>query len=338
MTFNKNSIKSLLVGFLALLLSCLLCACGGEEKDAPLTQDGFTFVWVGDGYEVESYVGKETVVTVPAEINGLPVISVGKRAFYKHETVRTVILSDGITSVKEEAFASCPSLVGVNMPDTLLSLDTGVFKSCTALSKIRFSAALSKISKDLFHECSALTELSLPDQIAYIDDGAFQNCTSLSSVKLPKDTTYLGACFIGCISLKTVTIPKNVRAIEPNTFWQCRALADITFSDNVTVIGDGAFHACVSLQSVRFPRHLTKIGIGAFEDCTALSSVTLFAITDSKGNPAPFYIEKNAFLGCSLLTTVHYNGTEAQFAALTVTEEGNGAFFATEISYSNTQN
>ncbi|MDO4982692.1 MAG: InlB B-repeat-containing protein, partial [Eubacteriales bacterium] len=84
--------------------------------------------------------------------------------------------------------------------------------------------------------------------------------------------------------------------------------------DGVIDIGLGAFYSCTGLTSLILPETVVSIGINAFSDCTGLTEVKL-------PNSLTF-MGAGAFGGCTGLTDVYFDGTQAQWDAITV-EEGN---------------
>jgi hypothetical protein len=83
----------------------------------------------------------------------------------------------------------------------------------------------------------------------------------------------------------------------------------VTIPDSVTSIEDYAFSYCEGLNSVTIGSGVTSIGYSAFEGCSGLTSVTIGSGVTS--------IDGSAFLECSSLTSIKYNGTVAQWKAIT---------------------
>lgn len=81
--------------------------------------------------------------------------------------------------------------------------------------------------------------------------------------------------FAGCASLKSITIPPNVKEIPYNTFQNCTSLEEVSIPDGVTLIGERAFRNCVNLKHVTLPSSLNKLGRTAFDGCTALEKPVL---------------------------------------------------------------
>ena len=101
----------------------------------------------------------------------------------------------------------------------------------------------------------------------------------------------------------------NLETIRKHAFYNCTSLSSVTIPNSVTTICTGAFHSCTSLSSVTIPNSVTTIGDVAFYDCTSLSSVTIPNSVTTIGN--------SAFYNCTSLSNINFNGTIAQWKAIT---------------------
>ncbi|GHT48502.1 hypothetical protein FACS1894102_1710 [Spirochaetia bacterium] len=129
---------------------------------------------------------------------------------------------------------------------------------------------------------------------------AFEKNTKISSVILPDTIThifsnYQHAAFLGCTSLKSVILPKNLTVIDDFMFSDCTALTSITIPNSVTSIGNRAFGG-TGLTSIIIPNSVTSIGSGAFGSCRGLTSVTISNSVPSIGS--------QTFYGCKSLTSI----------------------------------
>ena len=144
------------------------------------------------------------------------------------------------------------------------------------------------VGTEAFAMCTGLKEVLLPDGMKIIAPNLFWGCTDLERVELPDSITEIhgssdwmtggrenSGAFAGCASLKSITIPPNVKAIPYNTFQNCTSLEEVSIPDGVTVIGERAFRNCVSLKRVKLPSSLKTLGRTAFEGCTALGNPVL---------------------------------------------------------------
>lgn len=80
-----------------------------------------------------AYLGTETHVTVPRELNGCPVTAIADHAF-RATGVERVTLPDTLREIGWFAFAHCPGLTAVTLPPSVESIGYGAFDGCPALT------------------------------------------------------------------------------------------------------------------------------------------------------------------------------------------------------------
>ena len=240
--------------------------------------------------------------------------------YYIPASLKTVILSDSVTSIGSYAFKNCSGLTNITIPDSVTSIGSSTFNGCSGLTSVTIPDSVTSIGAAAFSECSCLTSVTIPNSVTSIGDYAFYNCSGLTSVTIPNSVTSIGretfngcsgltsvtignsvtmiggGAFYKCTGLTSVTIPDSVTGISFNAFGNCSGLTSVTIPDSVTSIGDGAFKNCSGLTSVTIGKGVTSIGSSAFEGCSGLTSVTISDSVTSIGS--------YAFSGCSGLTTV----------------------------------
>lgn len=146
------------------------------------------------------------------------------------------------SSIADEAFMDCKSLVDVQIPEGVTSIGTSAFFSCENLTSATFPSSLTSIGADAFNECRKLTSVDIPDGMTSISDGAFRECWKLTSFKIPSSVKSIGAgAFLGCKTLTSIKIPDGVVSIGSGAFASCVKLNDIEIPKSVTTIGEGAF-------------------------------------------------------------------------------------------------
>ena len=122
-------------------------------------------------------------------------------------------------------------------------------------------------------------ELIIPSEynakpVTSIGNSAFEDCTGLTSVTIPYSVTSIGgSAFSGCAGLTSVTIPNSVTSIGDWAFSYCTGLISVTIGKGVTSIGNSAFFGCFDLTRVAIPDSVTSIGSYAFSGCTGLTSI-----------------------------------------------------------------
>ncbi len=118
------------------------------ETDAPVSEDAsdlFTYEKKNGEITILSYIGRETAVTVPREIEGCPVVRIGESAF-QGSGVSSVVLPDTVTTIGWFAFSSCSSLASLSASPSLSSIGYGAFDGCPA-SLTLFAPAGSYLSE-----------------------------------------------------------------------------------------------------------------------------------------------------------------------------------------------
>lgn len=103
---------------------------------------------------------------------------------------------------------------------------------------------------------------------------AFNAWESLTNVIIPDSVTSIGAyAFQTCQNLESITIPDSVTSIGSYAFYDCPSLTNITIPNDVTTINDMMFGGCMNLKSVTISNKVTKINMGAFYLCKNLNSI-----------------------------------------------------------------
>ena len=262
------------------------------------------------------------------------VTSIGFFAFYRCNSLTSVVIGDSVTYIYPNAFYDCNSLTSVIIGDSVTLIDQMAFYGCDSLKFNEYSNCkyLGNESNPYF----ALIEASNKDMSNYeihedtkiIAAYAFSECSHLASIIIPDGVTNISYdVFNGCSSLTSVVIPDSVTSISGSAFESCTSLTSVVIPDSVTSIGRGAFYGCTSLTSIVIPDSVTSISWMAFYGCTSLASVV---IPDSVTN-----IDDDAFFGCDSLTDVYYTGTEEEWAKISI-EDNNSDLTNANIHYNYT--
>lgn len=215
------------------------------------------------------------------------------------ETIKTVVLNEGVTSIGGYAFYGLSALTGITVAETVEKIGDAAFYGCASISEIPLPETLESIGDEAFYGCAKLAgELVLPETLTYIGDGAFKNCRKLvGSVTVPAGVEELGdGVFYGCTGLNEIVLEEGITSIGDDAFNGCSGLTDVRIPDSVVSIGDGAFSGCVDLLSVTLPETLESLGKGAFYGCFSLEEIQIPAGITAIGD--------ETFYGCIALTEV----------------------------------
>lgn len=255
--------KILTVLFVALLLMAA-CAWAEEAEATVYTSGDWEYALLEDGTaEITGYNGNATELTVPAEIDGAVVTSIGDYAFEYHG-LTSITLPDSIVNIKANPFAHCPELTDIIVSPEHPTLATinGVLFEKTERCLVCYPCAFSADS------------YTIPQGIRSIGDGAFDGCDSLTSITLPDSLTTIGDGAFGmCAHLTSVTLPNSLTSIGDYAFYYCHSLTSITLPDSLTSIGDYAFRECAILTSITLPDSITSIGTNPFTGCSGLTDI-----------------------------------------------------------------
>lgn len=155
----------------------------------------------------------------------------------------------------------------------VIGIDNFAFRE-SALATVTIPNSVTSIGDNAFDGCSNLTSVTLPDCVTSIGDYAFAYC-NFTSITLPGNVTYIGnGAFVGCVNLTSITIPTSITSIGEKVFYNCRSLTNLTIPYGITSIGNEAFKYCDGLVSVTIPSSVTNIGDEAFAYCTAIQTFT----------------------------------------------------------------
>lgn len=192
------------------------------ETDSSVTDD----VAADDGISAQSDV---TVVdsgvcgdnaTWTLDNNGVLTISgTGKIGTYSikpwynsMESIISVVIENGITSIGGSAFQSCENLESVLIADSVTNIDDCAFAMCTKITNVTIPSGVRTIRLYAFAHCTGLKCLTIPDSVTYIGNGAFKDCTSLTNISICKSGTSIkiaDQAFADCTSLKHIHIPSD---------------------------------------------------------------------------------------------------------------------------------
>lgn len=248
---------------------------------------------------------------------------------FKDSGLKTITISDGITSIGQLAFANCKNLKTIVIPDTVKTIGT---------------TTISKSDRGVFMG-SGLTEIVIPDSVETLNDQqAFENCKDLKSIHFGKNCNAkvialyrFSDLLKGCNALETITvsdghphyyaenncliykrysssvtldkmgknvteIPAGVVRIGRYAFYENTDITTFTIPNNITEIETYAFYGCSNLKTVSLPNTLTTIDSYSFENC-GLTEITFPASLKR--------IQAESFKGCSLLTRAVFSDPES---------------------------
>ncbi len=260
-------------------------------------------------------------ITVPAEIDGLPVTAFSAPikngmvgGITTNGCLRSITIPETVTSF---SLAHCTALEEIILEGdnpayivsdgVLFSKDMTVLKQYPlGLSESSYTIpdSVQTIGPSAFSTCS-LDSITNPEGVTTIDNSAFSHCEQLKDVVLPDSLSSLGEfAFERCSALPSITIPEGITAINRGTFMFCDNLKSVTFPDSLTLIDEVAFYWS-GLTKLVLPEQLTTIGMNAFDYCGDLTTVSI---------PASVTVmDDHPFYECTALTKIAVDAENPAF-------------------------
>ena len=183
------------------------------------------------------------------------------------------------------------------------------------LKTVKFVDGITELVDYVFTGCDALQNVEIPKETTTIGVEAFSSCSNLKSIEIPNKVTIIGKnAFHSCWNLELTKIPESVKNIESSAFHYCRKVTSLKIPKEVTEIKSWTF-ARTGLTTIELHESITKLGYRAFFDCSSLSSLKIPSSVT--------YIDELVFEGCSKLTTINYNSTQANWNNITKARDWN---------------
>lgn len=217
------------------------------ELQYPASNGLFKYSVYDTYVEITEYIGEpETdVVTVPGELEGLPVYVVKYDALDSCHA-DTIVFEEGIYQISCEINDS----VHVVLPSTLSSIEYGTFENAYKLESVVIPEGVGGIGSRAFKHCSALKEVTIPSTVTWLSSEAFAFCSALEAVSLPEGLRIIDSnAFTGCESLKTVQIPATVERIGASAF-SGSGLETLVIPETVQAVEEGLFAGCSKLKTL----------------------------------------------------------------------------------------
>ena len=248
----KKSLMVLLTSVL-LIVACLLMSPAAFADSVASGTCGSALTWTLDSDGLLTISGS-------GEMQDFEYYSTVCWREYK-DSICSVNITDGVTSIGGSAFSGCSGLTSVTIPSSVTSIGSSAFYGCRGIksagpigSGANYEFVWTKsIPSNAFSGCSGLTSVTIPSSVTSIGDYAFYGCSGLTSVTIPSSVMSIGnSAFYNCIGLTSVTIPSSVTSIGNRAFSECSSLTNVTIPSSVTSIGNSAFSSCSALTDVYY--------------------------------------------------------------------------------------
>jgi len=243
---------------------------------------------------ITGFYGPGGNATIPSTINGYPVRNIGTNAFelinvtnviipasvtnlaagafYECNSLRSLVISNGVTTIGYQAFYEDP-IVNLTLPASVATISPGAFQLCTSLATVYFVGNAPAADTTAFASDNGAKIYYFPGTTGWgstvgghsVALFPFTFTTNAASITV---TGYTGPA--GAATLPGTILGFPVTNIGTNAFVATAGLTSLLIPNGVTNIGAGAFFGCPVLNTVTVANTVTNIGAGAFFDCPSL--------------------------------------------------------------------
>ena len=263
-------------------------------------------------------------LTVPSEIEGYRVVSIGESAFFRNN-LSEIILPESITRINGTAFRYSFELSSITIPKSVTYISNGaLFSECPKLREIivdkdnpiydsrdNCNAIIHTASNMLIAGCGGTI---IPRTCTAIASTSLMDCYGMESLFINKDLTYINPItpIWGCPDLESIVVEEgNPYYASPNN---CNAIIDMqnealilgcsqtVIPSNVKIISDAAFFNNKKLKSIVIPEGVEALFSQTFTGCENLEEVTLPSTLT--------YMAGNDFSQCNLKSIFIPDGVE----------------------------
>lgn len=170
---------------------------------------------------VTGYSGNETELTIPEEINGIPVIGIDDEVFKNNNKIKKITLPDSMYYLGNSVFENS-SLESINIPESLRIIPKNTFIDCNNLKDVKFHDNIIAADASAFSG----TSIEIPERLSRSSGSEFLPITCSSTfelyigdivlIVLPLDLgkKYVASLCAYPITETDFTIPESVEGIE----------------------------------------------------------------------------------------------------------------------------
>ena len=210
---SESSVKLEKTGEHAILENSYLCSlCGVKDGVFSFNENETGYTLVG----VDTY--NESVLTIPDEVNGMPVTELADSA---------------------ELFGGCYAITGLAVPDSVTYIPEGSFSILTELQTLTVPfigttrdepTTLAAMFGEPTNARVTVQEVTVTDATK-IPDRAFESAVKITKILINEGCTSIGArAFATCANLQDLYLPSTLESISADAFQRVNADMNIHFA------------------------------------------------------------------------------------------------------------
>jgi hypothetical protein len=231
-----------------------------------------TDVTMENGYITGCRFGIGTVLTIPSQLHGQPVIGIADK------------------EEQEAGVFSFMGILNISLPNNFKYLGKYAFcDNSFYFADLSFPNTLEHIGYFAFY-WSNIKSVTIPNSVTLIDELAFGWNPNLVTLNLGNSVEYIGPYAFVRGGITSLNIPNSVTTIGKYAF-EHNAIATLTIGSGVKYIQQAAFNVN-NISNLTIPNSVVYIGKQAFKNNT-LTSITLPAATKT-GHTFQNWVDENS--------------------------------------------
>ena len=249
-------------------------------------------------YAIKKYLGSDKWIVIPPVIGKRVITTIKKDSFvsdnwYAKKTI-VIVISEGITSIEENAFKNYNGLKSVVFPESVVNIAEDAFESNKYSTDPIVMYGIAGSYAERFATENGYDFIALDNDKGELPDYAIRNGVLVkyngidNKPIIPNDVEKIGAYAFKNSDIEEITFTDEVKEIGESAFYGCKKISHIDLPKKLIKIGDYAF-SWTGITEINIPEGVTEIGC-AFDNCVNLKNVTIPNSLQT--------IRKNAFGAC----------------------------------------
>ncbi len=219
---------------------------------------------------LKKWLGAQTTVDMTKDSVLNKLTKIGSGAFNWESKAQTIVLGKAITEVDSSAFFECDTLSSVTLNEGLTTLGDSCFAK-TQITDIILPASLTTInSGDILYRCYNLPEIKVAS-----GNASFK---SKNGIVYSKDGSKIYLYPQGKTET-SFTFPSGVTSMTDKIFMDNKNLERITLSEGIATVPMAAFSHAEKVKTLTLPSSLTSLEDWACNNMKALTTVNCKATT-----------------------------------------------------------
>jgi len=205
-----------------------------------------------------------------------------------------VLTISGTGNVYSQMFMSKDSIKKVVIEDGIEAIGSMCFYNCPEIEEVIIPSSCWYIYSEAFYKCEKLESLTLSEGVFEIHESAFKDCTSLTSLELPESIDSLGKeAFMGCTSLRTLVVPGSINVLGNRQFVNCTGLEEVWLSGE-TGVQSSAFAGISHISLLHYDGSASQTGnwIYIFDEIEYNKFDVTYYYMDGRGGYSSAIVDK----------------------------------------------